>query len=179
MSGTSIVVNQSGQASSTSVPALVDAAAHAATFTVAWADAGLRAVIGDPQKAHEVGIRLLDPRGKVMPEHASFVRRHLADTLVVFRIEDPAPDNGISSQDDRTDTRGYTAGVFVDSPVQLVIGTYPRRVKVGDVVQIGAVMLDGATPSPQGSNDDLGAEPRLAAGDQALAARAEQSTGLQ
>ena len=40
---------------------------------------------------HEVGIRLVDPRGRTVPEHASFVRRHVADTFVVFRIEDPAP----------------------------------------------------------------------------------------
>ena len=61
VSGTSIVVNQSGQASSSSVPAFIDAAARAATFTVAWADPGLRAVVGDPQKPHEVGVRLVDP----------------------------------------------------------------------------------------------------------------------
>ena len=91
VSGTSIVVNQAGQASTSSVPAFIDAAARAATFTVAWTDAGLRAVPGDPQKPHEVGVRLVDPRGRTVPEHASFVRRHVADTFVVFRIEDPAP----------------------------------------------------------------------------------------
>jgi hypothetical protein len=146
VSGTSIVVNQSGQASSSSVPAFIDAGARAATFTVAWADAGLRAVVGDPRKPHEVGVRLVDPRGRLVPAHASFVRRHLADTFVVFRIEDPAPGRWHLQVQTMEQTHvTYTAGVFVDSPLRLVIATYPRRVKVGDVVRIGAVMLDGAT----------------------------------
>ncbi|MET0509641.1 MAG: S8 family serine peptidase, partial [Burkholderiaceae bacterium] len=91
VSGTSIVANQQGQASSSSVPAFIDAAARSATFTIAWGDASLRAVLGDPRKPNEVGIRLYDPRGQAVPAHASFVRRHLADTFAVFRIEEPAP----------------------------------------------------------------------------------------
>jgi hypothetical protein len=151
VSGTSIVVNQSGQASSSSVPAFIDAAARAATFTVAWADPGLRAVVGDPQKPYEVGVRLADPRGRMVPEHASFVRRHVADTFVVFRIEDPAPGQWHLQVKTMEQTHvAYTAGVFVDSPLRLVIATYPRRVKVGDVVRIGAVMLDGAKPFAPG-----------------------------
>jgi hypothetical protein len=151
VSGTSIVVNQQGQASISSVPALVDAAARAATFTVAWADAGLRAVLGAPQKPHEVAVRLVDPRGRVVHAHASFVRRHIADTFVVFRIEDPAPGRWhLQVQTMERTHVTYTAGMFVDSPLRLVIGTYPRRIKVGDVVQIGAVMLDDATPFASG-----------------------------
>jgi hypothetical protein len=129
------------------VPAFVDAAARAATFTVAWGDAGLRAVVGDPQKPHEVSVRLVDPRGKVVPAHASFVRRHIADTFVVFRIEDPAPGRWHLQVRTMEQTHvTYTAGVFVDSPLRLVIATYPRRIKSGDVVQIGAMMLDDLTP---------------------------------
>jgi hypothetical protein len=147
VSGTSIVVNQQGQASSSSVPAFIDGATRAATFTVAWADAGLRPVLGDPRKPHEVGIRLVDPQGRPVPEYASFVRSHVADTFVIFRIEDPAPGRwhvqvGTMEQTHVT----YTVGVFVDSPLRLVIGTYPRRVNIGDVVSIGVVMLDGSTP---------------------------------
>jgi subtilisin family serine protease len=151
VSGTSIVVNQSGQASTSSVPAFIDGLARAATFTVAWADAGLRAVVGEPRKPNEVGIRLFDPRGKMVPDHASFVRRHLADTFGVFRIEDPAPGRWHLQVQTMEQTHvAYTAGVFVDSPLQLVIGTFPRRVKVGDVMQIGAVMIDDATPFAPG-----------------------------
>ena len=146
VSGTSIVVNQAGQASTSAVPAFIDAAARAATFTVAWTDAGLRAVGRDPQKPNEVGVRLVDPRGRTVPEHASFVRRHLADTFVVFRIEDPAPGRWhVQVKTQELTHVAYTAGVFVDSPLRLLLATYPRRVKVGDVVQIGAVMLDGTT----------------------------------
>jgi hypothetical protein len=87
----------------------------------------------------------------VVPEHASFVRRHLADTFAVFRIEDPAPGQWHLQVKTLEQTHVfYTAGVFVDSPLRLVIGTYPLRVRVGDVVQIGAVMLDGATPFAPG-----------------------------
>ena len=134
VSGTSIVVNQQGQASTSSVPAFIDAAARAATFTVAWADAGLRAVVGEPRKPNEVGIRLIDSRGRVVPEHASFVRRHLADTFVVCRIADPAPGRWrLQVQTMEQAHVAYTVGVFVDSPLRLVIAAYPRRVKVGDV----------------------------------------------
>ena len=147
VSGTSIVVNQQGQASSSSVPAFIDTTARAATFTVAWADAGLRAVVGEPRKPHEVGVRLVDPRGKEVPKHASFVRRHVADAFVVFRVEDPAPGRWHLQIQTMEQTHvSYTVGVFVDSPLRLVVGTYPRRLKVGDVVNVGAVMLDGGTP---------------------------------
>ena len=151
VSGTSLVVNQQGQASTSVVPAFVDAAARAVTFTVAWADTGLRAVARDPQKPYEVGVRLVDPRGKIVPEHASFVRRHIADTFVVFRIEDPAPGRWHLQVQTMEQTHvAYTAGAFVDSPLRLVIATYPRRIRAGDVVQIGAVMLDDTTPFGSG-----------------------------
>jgi hypothetical protein len=55
----------------------------------------------------------------------------------------------------------YTAGVFVDSPLRRVIGTYPRRVNVGDLVQIGAVMLDDATPFLPGRASATISAPRL------------------
>jgi subtilisin family serine protease len=146
VSGTSIVVNHQGQASSSVVPAFIDAAARTATFTVAWADAGLHPVLGEPRKPYEVGIRLLDPNGRPVPKHASFVRRHVADTFVVCRIEDPAPGRWHLQVQTLEQTHvTFTAGVFVDSPLRLVIATYPRKVKVGDVVQIGTVMLDDAT----------------------------------
>ncbi len=176
VSGTSIVVNQAGQASTSAVPAFIDAAARAATFTVAWTDAGLRAVGRDPQKPNEVGVRLVDPRGRTVPEHASFVRRHVADTFVVFRIEDPAPGRWHVQVKTQEQTHvAYTAGVFVDSPLRLVLATYPRRVKVGDVVQIGAVMLDGTTPFDPGraSMAISAPTPRPPRGDPALAARPE------
>ena len=162
VSGSSIVVNQQGQASSSSVPAFIDAAARVATFTVAWADAGLRAVPGDPRKPHEVGIRLVDPRGTPVPAHASFVRRHVADTFVVFRVEDPAPGRWHLQVQTMEQTHvTYTAGVFVDSPLGLVIGMYPRRVKVGEVVGIGAVMLDGSTPFLPGRASATISAPRV------------------
>jgi hypothetical protein len=82
-----------------------------------------------------------------VPVHASFVRRHLADTFAIFRIEDPAPGRWHLQVNTLEQTHvAYTAGVFVDSPLRLLVRAYPRRVRVGDVVQIGAVMLDGTTP---------------------------------
>jgi hypothetical protein len=86
-----------------------------------------------------------------VPKHASFIRRHVADTFAVFRIEDPAPGRWHLQVQTMEQTHvDYTAGVFVDSPLRLVIATYPRRIRVGDVVQIGAVMLDGAVPFAPG-----------------------------
>lgn len=162
VSGTSLVVNQQGQASSSSVPAFIDGTSRAATFTVAWADAGLRAVVGEPRKPHEVGVRLVDPRGKVVPAHASFVRRHVADTFVVFRIEDPAPGRWhVQIQTLEHTHVTYTVGVFVDSPLRLVVGTYPRRLRVGDVVNVGTVMLEGGTPFLPGRTSATISAPRL------------------
>lgn len=162
VSGTSIVVNQQGQASSSSVAAFVDAAARSATFTVAWADASLQAVLGAPRKPHEVGVRLVDPRGKTVAKHASFVRRHVADTFVVFRVEDPAPGRWHLQVETLEQTHvSYTAGVFVDSPLRLVIGTHPRRFKVGDIVNIGAIMLDDGKPFLPGRTSVTISSPRL------------------
>jgi hypothetical protein len=90
------------------------------------------------------------------------VRRHIADTFAVLRIEDPAPGQWHLQVTTMEQTHvDYTAGVFVDSPLRLVIGTYPRRVNVGDVVQIGAVMLDGATPFAPGRASMTISAPRL------------------
>jgi hypothetical protein len=167
VSGTSIVVNHQGQASTSFVPAFVDALARAATFTVAWADASLRAVIGNPRKVNEVGIRLVDPGGRAIPTHAAFVRRHVADTFVVFRIEDPAPGRWqLQVQTMERTHVTFTAAGFVDSPLRLVIATHPRRIRVGDVVQMGAVMLDSATPLAPGRGSLTISAPRLSLRDE-------------
>lgn len=147
VSGTSIAVNQTGTASASVVPAFVDGAAAAVTFTVAWAEAKLRAVLGDPRQQDEVSVRLRDPAGKVLPAHASFVRHHAADNFIIFRIQDPAPGRWRVEVRtlERTHVR-YTAAVFVDSPLRLVLVTHPRRVRTGNVVRIGALVLDGPQP---------------------------------
>lgn len=147
VSGDSIAVNQSASASNSTLAAMVDATAEQATFTVAWADTSLHAVAQEPRKPNEVFIRLRDPKGKVLPPDASFVRRQVGAGYIVFRIEEPAA--GQWHIDVRTLENvhvRYTAGVFLRSPLQLVLAQFPRHVRVGDAIRVGGFMLDGKKP---------------------------------
>jgi Mg-chelatase subunit ChlD len=147
VSGDSIAVNQSAMASNSVMPAFVDATAELATFTVAWADTKIRAVPGEPRKPNEVSIRLRDPAGNLLPSAASFVRRQVGDGYVIFRIEEPAAGQWRIevSTTERTHLR-YTAGVFLRSPLRLVLARHPRRVRAGQAIRLAAVMLDGKKP---------------------------------
>ena len=147
VSGDSIAVNQSATASNSVMPAFVDATAELATFTAAWADTKIRAVPGAPRKPNEVSVRLRDPRGELLPANAAFVRRQVGDGYIVFRIEEPAAGQWrmeVSTME-QTHLR-YTAGVFLRSPLRLLLALHPRRVRAGQAIRLGAVMLDGRKP---------------------------------
>jgi hypothetical protein len=146
VTGDSIAVNQSANASTSVTPAFVDATSELATFTVSWADPKIRAVLGDPRRPGELSVRLRDPRGRLVPVHASFMHRVVGDGYVVFRIEEPAAGKWRIevSTSARTHTR-YTAAVFLRSPLRLVL-RHPRRVALGKEIHFGAAMLDRREP---------------------------------
>ncbi len=162
VSGDSIAVNQSGTASFSVVPAFVDASAELATFTVAWADRTLRAVFGDARKAHEVSVRLRDPGGRLLPANAAFVRRYAGDGYAIFRIEEPMPGQWRIEVNtiERTHVR-YTAGVFLRSPLRLVLAHAPRIIRAGDRLQLGAIMVDGRDPFANSAAQAIVSAPTL------------------
>lgn len=166
VSGDSIAVNQSASASTSVMPALVDSTAELATFTVAWANTKIRAVERTPRKPGEVSIRLRDPAGKLLPPHASFVRRQVGDGYIVFRMEEPPAGQWRIevSTVEQTHLR-YTAGVFLRSPLRLVVGLTPRRVRRGQAVRLGAVMLDGRRPFTSFRANATVSAPALGIGD--------------
>jgi subtilisin family serine protease len=162
VSGDSIAVNQSGTASFSVVPAFVDASAELATFTVAWADRTLRAVFGDARKAHEVSVRLRDPGGRLLPANAAFVRRYAGDGYAIFRIEEPMPGQWRIEVNtiERTHVR-YTAGVFLRSPLRLVLAHAPRILRAGDRLQLGAIMFDDRVPFANSAAQAIVSAPTL------------------
>ncbi len=147
VSGDAIVVNQSASASNSVMPAFVDARAEMATFTVAWADAKINAVIGDPKKPNQVSVRLRNPNGRLVPDHSTYLRRVVGEGYVVLQMDDPAPGQWrieISTHE-KTHVR-YTTGVFVRSPLRLVLGVPLKVLERGSEFPVLAAMLDGKRP---------------------------------
>jgi subtilisin family serine protease len=146
VTGDSLAVNQTGTASHSVMPAFVDATAERATFTVAWADRSIRFVPGDPRKSHEVSVRLRDPGGRLLPVHASFIRRQVGEGYVIFAIDEPAEGQWrIEVSTLETTHVRYTAGVFLRSPLRLAL-LHPRRVAAGQPIRFAATMVDGKQP---------------------------------
>lgn len=150
VTGTGIIANESAMASSSRVGAFVDAGATAVSFTVAWADPGLRVVDGDPQQPTDVSVRLRTPNGDLLHSACSYVKRVIGDGYVVFQMEEPLPGQWyveVSAQrEDVDDERGghlrYTVGGFVTSPLRLLTFVGARRVAAGKPIKIGVTVLD-------------------------------------
>ena len=120
VTGDSIAVNASGQASHGVMPALVDPTAELATFVVTWADAGLRAVLGEPRKKNEVVVRLRESQGRLLPAQSSFVRWRVGRGYAIARVEEPAPGRWHIEVDTQEPTHvRYTAALFLRSPLRL------------------------------------------------------------
>jgi hypothetical protein len=146
VTGDAIVANESAMASSSRVAAFIDATATEATFTVAWGDTALKFVPEAARGAGQICVRLRDPRGRLVPAHASFVRRVVGSSYVLFELQDPAPGSWHMevSTAQATHTR-YTAAAFVRSPLRLSLGVRPRAIFAGAPIQLTATMLDGRT----------------------------------
>ncbi len=143
VSGDSLVANESATASSGATPAFVDAAAEAVTFTVAWADPKIHAVLTSPAQ-NEIGVRLRDPGGRPVPAHASYVRRQIGGGYVIFSMAEPAPGEWTIEVTTAGSTHvRYTAGAFVRSPLRLLLAHHPATVSVGTPLDLAAVLLDG------------------------------------
>lgn len=144
VTGDAIVVNESAMASSSRVAAFVDALATEATFTVAWADAKLQFVAGDPKKANEVSIRLRDPRGRLLHPSDSYVRRIVGQGYAAFKFQEPMPGQWYVEVSTVGETHvRYTVGGFVRSPLHLIVSLRPKRVVAGVPLNIAAQMFDG------------------------------------
>ncbi|MHA6785418.1 S8 family serine peptidase [Pseudonocardia saturnea] len=146
VSGDAVSVIASAQASSSSVGVMVDALTTTATITVAWDDAEVVAVTGEPRKPNEVSIRLRDPRGTLLHPDASQVHRIVGGGFVVFRLHEPAAGGWlVEVATIRADRHlRYTVGGFCTSPLRLAVAVVPPRSVPGAPLTIGAVtLLDG------------------------------------
>jgi subtilisin family serine protease len=144
--GDALAVNDSATASHSVMPALIDSTAECATFSICWSDAAkVRYVNRDPCRPGEVSVRLRDPRGRLIPFNASFVRRQEGAGYVVFRIDEPAP--GLWHIEvrtvDRTHLR-YTAAVFLRSPIRLGVTHSPLAITLGQPFEVTAVIEHGS-----------------------------------
>jgi subtilisin family serine protease len=146
VTGDGIIVNDSGMASSSSKAGFIDALATEATFTVAWADSKLRYVPGAPRRATDVGVRLRDPKGKLLPSHDSALRRIVGRGYVAFRLSEPMAGRWQVEVSTAGDTHvRYTVGGFVRSPIRLALGFKPR-IAAGTALHLAAQVLHDRTP---------------------------------
>ena len=143
VSGDAIVANDSGQASSSRVGAFVDAGASLATFNVAWADLRL-SYSPNPRKGNELGIRLRDPKGRLLPSNDSYVQRTVGSGYVIFEIQEPLPGQWFVEVTTSGDTHvRYTVGGFVRSPIRLVLTVTPRVPIVNFPLTLNVGVVDG------------------------------------
>ncbi len=120
LTGTSLVANESAQASSSHVDAWVDNSCSEATFTVTWADTTLKFRADQARKHDELCVRLRLPNGKLLPANASCVQRVVGDGNVLLRVDEPAAGRWrIEVSTAREAHTRYTAAAYVDSPLKL------------------------------------------------------------
>jgi hypothetical protein len=123
LTGTSLVANESAQASSSHVDAWVDSSCGEVTFTVTWADAALKFSADEARKRNELCVRLRLPNGKLLPANASCVQRVVGQGNVLMRVDEPAAGRWrIEVSTARDAHTRYTAAAYVDSPVRLWLG---------------------------------------------------------
>jgi hypothetical protein len=143
VTGDSIIANEAAVASSSRVAAFVDALATEATFTVAWADVGLR-YVPRPPKRSELTVQLRDPRGRLLNANSSFIRRTVGAGYVAFEVQEPAAGQWYIEVTTGGDSHvRYTAGAFVRSRLTLSAWVAPKAPKAGNPLTISAQVLDG------------------------------------
>jgi Mg-chelatase subunit ChlD len=144
VSGDAIVANESAGASNSRVEAFVDAGASRATFSVAWANTALRFVAGEPRRPSEIGIRLRDPQGRLLPEDDSYVRRTVGVGYAIFAIQEPRPGAWFVEVRTAGETHvRYTVGGFVRSPIRMVVSVGPKVPTAGIPLTVRVGVLDG------------------------------------
>ena len=120
LTGTSLVVNESAQASASHVDAWIDGSCAEACFTVTWADASLSFRADEARKRGDICVRLRLPNGKLLPANASCVQRVVGQGNVLMRVDEPAPGRWrIEVSTARDSHTRYTAAAYVDSPLKL------------------------------------------------------------
>ena len=131
LTGTSLVANESAQASSSHVDAWVDRSCAEATFTVTWADPTLKFRADAARKPGELCVRLRLPNGKLLPPNASVVQRVVGQGNVLLRVDEPAAGRWrIEVSTGREAHTRYTAAAYVDSPLKLWLAGQRAFVKL-------------------------------------------------
>ena len=121
ITGDSIIANESALASSSRVAGFVDAFATELTFSVAWNNSKLNYVPRNARKQEEISIRLRDPRGKLLNDNDSYVRRIVGNGYVIFKITDPMPGQWFVEVSTALESHTkYTVGGFVNSPIKMI-----------------------------------------------------------
>jgi subtilisin family serine protease/Mg-chelatase subunit ChlD len=144
ISGDSIVVNDSALASSSRVGVLIDAPVVRAKISVAWANNKLKYAAGDPNHAESINIRLRNPRGQLIHENSSHVRRSVGNGYVLFEMHEPAPGRWyVEVKTHRRTHVRYTVGGFVQSPIRLELSVPPNSVDAGMPLRIASHVVDG------------------------------------
>lgn len=131
LTGTSLVANESAQASSSHVDAWVDASCAEVCFTVTWADPTLQFRVDEARKRGDLCVRLRLPNGKLLPANASCVQRVVGNGNVLMRVEEPAAGRWrIEVSTARDSHTRYTAAAYVDSPLKLWLRSQRAFVKL-------------------------------------------------
>ena len=145
VSGDSVSANESASASSSRVGAWVDPWSSQATFVVSFAAPGLVPVQRTPTKPNEISVRLRDPRGRLLPANASWVRRIVGDGYVMLRVDEPLAGLWYMEVETRREphTR-YQAACFLRSSLRLRTHVGPASViRAGTPLLVQAALSVG------------------------------------
>lgn len=150
VSGDSLIVNESAMASNSRVAGFVDALASEVTFSVSWANTSLNYVPRDARRKNEISVRLRDPRGRLLPDNDSYVKRTTGRGYVIFKIADPIPGQWYVEVSTNLDTHTrYTVGGFVNSPIKLKAILDTKKLFVDKPFAITASIFDKGTKIDQ------------------------------
>jgi subtilisin family serine protease/Mg-chelatase subunit ChlD len=139
-----IIINQSAQASKSSVSGYVDGCTTEVTFTCAWHDPAMVFTSAVPSQNQEITVRLIDPNGKVLYPNHSYVKRRVGANYVNFNIKKPLPGKWhVEVETGKGSHTQYTVGGFVKSKIQLQVLHQEMPLKVGQPIKIEATVFDG------------------------------------
>ena len=128
VSSDSLIVNETGTASTKQIGAFVDDLATEATFSVAWTNKRLEYNPGTLMK-NSISVKLRDPNGNLLNSNYCHIHRIVGDGYVIFKMLEPAPGKWFveieTPQDEHT---LFNVGGFVRSPITMNLFAKPIQI---------------------------------------------------
>ncbi len=137
-----LVANETTELPSARIPLTVEQGCDSLILALSWNDPSIRSVDRTPQGPGEIGVRIRDPRGWIIPRHSSHMLRRHGSGFATFRLPGPAAGTWTVWLETAPSTRGrLTLAGFVDSRLILELDA-PTCIRAGDPWPLSARITD-------------------------------------